>query len=396
MLHMISYSYPPDNVPAAHRPYQLAAYLQKAGVPVRVHSRFGRHAAEGPSSGIANVVLPVAMKSNFKRRALSRLNALLNRILQVDKALPWAVKTFPGIVWLLLRERIEARQRPVVWATCPLPSNVYLAGLAAFLAGAHLHLDLRDAIDGINSQRAPWLTRFVVSRASSLTAVTETLARYIDESGFGPPATVVFNGVSSESLSHAEQGVANDSGWVEISYTGAVYGGDRPYIAAIEMIANVARTLPDTVRGVRLTIAGREDLSGLPAKYGHDRFSVNLTGEVSKKMALMMTGASEINLILVGRGRAHRCGIPLKTFDLLGTGRPILYFGPRDSDAVLFLERFAPDLYCSVDSEQSEPADLVSFRSWLLDVRRSPSAPKREPSSESQSAQIARLLGVMP
>lgn len=145
-----------------------------------------------------------------------------------------------------------------------------------------------------------------------------------------------------------------------------------------------------------MTTVGREDLSALPVRYNHDHRRVHVTGEVSKRDALIITGASEINLRLVGSGRNDRCGVPLKTFDLLGAVRSVLYFSPRDSDAALFLERFAPDLYYPIDSEQLEGADLRSLQAWLLRVRRAPSAPKRESSSDLQSALIAQLLGVLP
>ncbi|MGY1457326.1 hypothetical protein ACW5F0_01540 [Luteimonas sp. A534] len=264
----------------------------------------------------------------------------------------------------------------------------------ASLVGADLHLDLRDAIDGINSKRAPWLTRFVIKRARSLTVVTGTLARYASESGFCPPAMIVFNGVSQESLTYSEPGVGPNSDWVEVCYTGAMYGGDRPYVTAISILSVLARRMPREVRGIRLTIAGREDLSSLPGQYSHERFEIIIVGEVTKQDALVMTGASEINLILVGSGGVHRCAIPLKAFDLLGAGRPILYFGPKDADAALFLEQFASDLFFFVDSEKPIEADLDSLRCWLLNVRRNQSSPRGEPSSESQSARIAQLLGV--
>lgn len=395
MLHIISYSYSPDNVPAAHRPYQLATYLDYAGISFIVHSRFGRHGSAGPSSGFSSVDQTSSTGKGFKRHVLSRLTAVVRPFLQIDKALPWALKSFPGALWMLITDRIKTRRRPVIWATCPLSSNLYFGGVLAWAVGAELHLDIRDQIDGINSKSAPWLTRAIIRGASTVTSVTPTLARHIEETGFAPPVTVIFNGVSAESLASSTQEIVPDSGWVEITYTGAVYGGDRPYLTAIEMLANLAYRLPNDFHGIRLTIAAREDLTNLPQQYEHNRFKIGLTGEVSKQKALMMAFSSEINLILVGSKPYHRCGIPLKTFDLLGAGRPILYFGPGDADAVAFLRSFALGRYMLIDSERFDLLDKENLRSWLLNVRRNQSAPKSEPSCSAESAKIARIIGVI-
>ncbi len=394
MIYIVSYSYPPDNVPAAHRPSQLAEYLSRQGIAVVVCSRHGIHS--GPTQVQGKVQQAAAAKVGISRlrMILAQLQKRLGVLIQVDKGLPWALSALWHMLPIIRRRSRQTGTPPVIWATAPLVSNLYVAGALAWLTKGDLHLDLRDAIDGFNERRMPWLTRLVVRRARTLTAVTETLARFIDESAVGPPAEVVLNGISPQSVECSRIGVGVDAGWVEVTYTGAVYGGERPYLAAVELLAKVAEGLPDDLLGLRLTIASREDLSALAAQYSKGRLIIRVSGEVSKMEALRMSAQSEINLILVGARREHRCGIPLKTYDLLGVGRPILYMGPVDSDAATFLRQHGSNWHYIVDSDALSTVNLNGLNSWLLGLRRIPSKATSEPSSTTQSAKIVEVIGV--
>lgn len=389
-IHLVSFSFPPDNTPAAHRPYQLARFLARHEVAFEVHTRHGAFSSldSFPKAVIGSA--PTKAKGKAGAWILGMTGALAGRLLQVDKGLPWALRTLPKLIGALRADR-RAGSRPVLWATAPLASNIALAWVASVLTRSDLHVDLRDALDGINSRPMPLLTRLALTRAKSVTVVTPTMASLVKRRAL-IDAPVIYNGISTETMEAMAKGRVGGGRWVDVAYAGAVYGGDRPYVAAIELLRSAAELLPAEMAGIRLRIASREQLDDLK-RQDTDRFKIDHCGELSKADALALTANSHANLLLVGSGEVHRCGIPLKTYDMLGVGRPILYFGPTEADAGIFLRTYASDRHLSIDSER-QGHDRQALVEWLLRAMQAESLPASEPSADSQSEAIARLLEV--
>lgn len=386
-IHIVSYSFPPDNVPAAHRPYQLAKYCADQGIPYTVHSRSGRITEISPSAAIEGLGNVQRLQgSSRSRRLLGTLNRAIARFARLDKGAPWALRMLPKLLWDV-RADVHAGLRPVIWATAPLMSNLQLAWVVSVLTGAELHVDLRDAVDGINSRRMPWLTWKILARARTVTTVTPSVARMIDRRT-SISANLVYNGISEDALNARVTGRAAATGWVEVSYAGALYGGDRPYRRAIELLRQASKLLPSDVEGIRLRIATREALEELLAEPSDSRFRIEHCGELSKRDALALAARSHVNLLLLGSGEMHRCGIPLKTYDLLGVGRPIFYFGPADADALGFLQTYGQGLYHAIDSESDISLLDDAASHWLFGSTRAASAVLSEPSARSQSRLI--------
>lgn len=390
-IHIVSYSFPPDNVPAAHRPYQLARYCADQGIPYTVHALHGRipnlTIDEAPARPRrTNSVRSAGRSFRFAGVATSAVGGFA----QVDKGMPWALRALPKLVAAVRADK-RTGVRPVIWATAPLVSNLGLAWAASVLAGAEMHVDLRDAVDGINSRPMPWLTRKALRRASSVTTVTPSIAKMIDRRT-SITANVVYNGISEDALKARMADGAVASGWIDVAYAGALYGGDRPYRQAIEFLRRVALLLPSDVKGIRLRIATREALDDLLAEPSDDRFCIEHCGELSKQQALDLAARSHVNLLLLGSSEIHRCAIPLKTYDLLGVGRPVLYFGPGDADALEFMRTYSPDLYHAVDSERDTSAFAGKASRWLCESVQAKSASVTEPSASSQSRLIMEIV----
>lgn len=390
-VHIVSYSFPPDNVPAAHRPYQLARYCADQNVPYTVHT------LRGSIRNLASDEVPASQRRAGSKSSAGRSLRLAEvairavaGVVQVDKGLPWALRALPTLVAAARADK-RAGVRPVIWSTAPLVSNLGLAWAASILTGAELHVDLRDAVDGINSRPMPWLTRRVLARARTVTTVTPGVARMIDRRT-SINATLVYNGISEEALKARVSGRVEATGWIDVTYAGALYGGDRPYRPAIELLRRASKLLPNSMKGVRLRIATREALDDLLAEPSDDRFCIEHCGELSKKKALDLAARSHVNLLLLGSGEIHRCGIPLKTYDLLGVGRPVLYFGPGDADALGFMHTFSPGLYHAVDSERDTSALAGKVSDWLYQSAQAESSSVSEPSASSQSRLIMEIV----
>ncbi|KQZ79833.1 hypothetical protein ASD55_03885 [Rhodanobacter sp. Root561] len=240
----------------------------------------------------------------------------------------------------------------------------------------------------------PLFTRLAVNYAKTSTVVTPSLRQFILRRAPKLNPQIVYNGISDDALLSAKKLALDKRHRITLAYVGAVYGGDRPYVQAMEWLALAASELSKPWTGLSLTFVGREDVSDLPLRYVCDAFQINAGGEVGKQEALNISADSNINIVLVGKSEEHRCGIPLKIYDLLGVGRPILYIGPADSDAVRFLEEFAAGDFFMIDTEADHPASIETLAEWLCDAASKETSAKCEPSSSSQVRKILQLIGM--
>lgn len=279
----------------------------------------------------------------------------------------------------------------MTWTSIPLVSNFELVWAASALTGEKMHIDLRDAVDGVNSRPMPLFTRRALARATTLTTVTPSVAKMI-ERRTSVNAKLVYNGISDDARNARVPGRVEAAEWIDVAYAGALYGGDRPYLVAIDFLRRASNLLPSKVKGIRLRIATREALDDLLAEQSDSRFCIEHCGELSKSEALELAATSHANLLLLGSSEIHRCGIPLKTYDLLGVGRPVLYFGPGDADALGFMRTYSPDLYHAVDSEGDVSLVAQAASLWLCETMQAASVSLAEPSASSQSELIVKII----
>ena len=385
VVNLVSYSFPPQNVPAAHRPYQLVLCLENLGIPYRLYTRSGVFSSRDdiPTTRLHAAAVRRPSSTGFKFYSWFRQRTMC--LVEVDKGLLWGLGTAFRLLINLLVLRVRGRRRPIIWCTAPLTTNIYVATFAGILSRSEVHLDLRDLIEGLNGNRVPLLTKLAFRYAKSASVVSPTLKQRL--SAFAPDLSVqlAYNGVSSDSITVAESAVLQRSDWIDISYSGSTYDGARPVERALGCLKLLSERLPEAVKGIRFVYAGRDSTVNLAEKYESSRFLVESRGEIDKSDALRVAAESNINLILVGEADPHRHAIPLKTFDLLGVGRPVLCFGPAESDAGDFLSQFAaPKQYFEVNTNDDISAKVESLLDWVLNVHSSRSIPISEPSATSQ------------
>ncbi|MBY4598593.1 hypothetical protein [Ottowia caeni] len=387
MLHIVSYSFPPDNVPAAHRPGHLVRYLESIGHPFRLYTRqvkeFEKSQVASPKEDSAN-----------KGRWHHILITILHPFMEVDKALPWGVSILPGLWVNLLRDWIRNGKRPDIWATSPGVTNLYIAGIAALFSGSRLHVDLRDAIRGINGKPMPFLTWVTLRYAYSCSVVTDSLALMVEKRATFLKPKVIYNGVSKDAVEAAQAHPPKDRGWIKISYVGAIYGGERPYKSMLSALGAAVEQLDKNWVGIELIFVGRENISSVVNEFQTGSFRIVTRGEVDKNEALSLSAVSDINIVLIGSAEGHRCGIPLKVFDLIGVGRPIFYYGPLDADGCLFLQRSAPEHIYVLDSENSTQMNARKLADWLSKQVGVPTRPVTQPDADTQSKKILHLLSL--
>lgn len=390
VIHLVSFSYPPVNTPAAHRPHQVALALEAAGEPFTLYTARGIQggSAPFPVTSIASTIRPPRRTTlvalfNLARRALLPL-------LEIDFMLPWALRTFPRLWWNLVRERAETGRRPTVWATSPGISNANLALLAGLLSGARVHLDYRDMSVGVERGRLPFLTWLCLRSAASLTTVTPLLTGQFQKAAGGRRVDLVYNGTSAEALRAGDSAESRDRADLCVAYVGALYGGSRPVEEAVLALAGAARHLPAGGFGaLRLLLVAREEGLDQLRIHEHERFRIEIRASVPREEALAIAAGAHLNMLLIAA--EHRCSIPLKAFDLLGVGRPIFYVGPADAEAATLLKGLHEVSWSEVNPGLAAPgpgqlAALIAAQAAL------PSRPCGRISAAEEATKIVALL----
>ena len=390
MLHIVSYNYPPDNVPAAHRPGELVDYLAACRKPFKLFTRHG-YSRESKFFCETKPEITPRAASSMQKLLYSVASRLTRPLLEFDKAIPWAIQVLPRLWISLMATWIHERRRPDVWVTGPLLANVYVGSLAAFFSGSRLHVDLRDVVRGLDAESMPFMTWLALRYAHTCSVVTPVLAKILSGRIKGIHPLVIYNGISHAAIRSALKSDPFDHE-ITITYTGAVYGGDRPYQSLLNALRE-ASEIPGAT-GIKFAFIGRENIAPLVDGYRSTQFQVVSYDEMGKMDALAMAAKSAVNVVLVGSSFKHRNAIPLKVFDLLGLGRPILYHGPLDSEALQFIQSVEPSSQLfALDSESSYTSGRVSeLAVWLRSQYRQPSRPLLEPSSVRASAAILELI----
>lgn len=402
MIVIISFNFPPNSAPASHRPFELARALSDSRIPFVLFHSGGRI----DSNSISRPLSPFSSEGSRKQalRAGSTFSArlsflastplamLLSSGVEIDRALPWGVRVLPVVCLELARSWIRESACPEVWATAPAVTNLYVGLISAVLTRSRLHLDLRDLLRGLDGRPMPLLTNLALRYASSLTVTSTSLATLVQKWGLCASPTVVHNGVSERARSCASKYLPPSGGWIRVTYAGAVYGDARPVPFLLESLEAAADALGHSWEGIEVHLVSRQELSTLGQRLFGERFRLRISGELSKEAALEASATSEVNVVLVGTELAHRTAIPLKVFDLLGAGRPILFCGPTGSDAMLFLQAYGLAPMFFLDPSQRAAGEAVRLAEWIEGVAGIASVPAIRPSASDESRKIVRIL----
>lgn len=401
MIHLISYSYPPDNVPAAHRPYQLALALEQAGLPFTLFTRHGVSRTAIPKAAAGGPARSTSQSASTGARWGGKIRQLSATFIELDKALPWALRALPKLWLTVAIATLRDRERQLIWATSPGISNHYLATIVGLLSGSRICLDYRDMYKGLVGGKVPFLSRLALKVADCISAVTPTLASAIHQATSKPDVHLVLNGISRQAIAAGESERGRISPNLQdreilLTYAGALYGGDRPIVEAVSFLSQAAATGLGVAQnsGIRplrlLLVAGVEDAARL-RQYEHANFCIQFKPPVSTQEALTLSAQSTANLVLVGSAPAHRCGIPLKVFDLLGVGRPIVYVGPKNADAAVLLREIPNARWLGLDPSDTS-FSAIECAAWLEQCSTFPGFRCTWPLAETESAKMIKLI----
>ncbi len=311
----------------------------------------------------------------------------------------------PWIPFALARGRqlLAANRHDAVLATYGPPANLVVGALLARMHGLPLVLDFRDLWSDLPFAKFPsaahaaivrQIERMVIGQARGVTTVSDAMSEHL-RTRFGLEhdrvATVV-NGYEEQTLELVSDGRTDPARPFRICYSGAAYSGYdlAPFLRAVKQLADEGAITPATFRF--------QTLGSFPADVA-TRHGVEAFHEVFPFVprAEMFARFAEVDaFLMVEMGEyGAKFGYPVKVFDYLLTGKPILGLVIDGGNAQALLRAVGPQ-HLPVPNQVPEIA--ASLRTLLASRGRAPLPVHldREPLSRfSRRSNIAALAGIL-
>ncbi|MCH3883136.1 MULTISPECIES: glycosyltransferase [Tenacibaculum] len=391
---IVSYSFPPDNAPAAQRPYFMAKYLIKLGYEVVVLTANNSNSSMGKSnwadiSGIKIVNID-AIKVPFVSKRTNTANAKVN-----VKGKKTRIKTFlfstiravmeelmipdKGLVWYpnALKEAKKLHKEnnfDFVFSTSPSMINHLISNKLKKKFKLKWIVDIRDYyyIEARENE-GYFFRKFFDKRIEKKVLVNSDLSVFISESMkveyqnrypfLKDKSSVIYNGVDKSEFSNFKTDLIKSSDKMTIFYAGSFYAGVRspiPLLAAIDKLIDENKVNLDRIE---LKIAGTlDDITFTKMKDFKSFKCVNYIGKITRKEVLEELTKAHLLWLIIGDSKAHYTGFPVKGFEYIGAKTPILVFTPKDSEP----QRIIEELNCG--KRLSNTLDEVNITQNAINV----------------------------
>lgn len=357
---IISYSYPPNNVAGAQRPYALAKYLDKEKYKVTVITcenpdlPLGKNENFNPNldgveivqvkSKIGNLTKNSHPKDNpMKKNPISvAFKSLLFKIAQIfifpDKAMFWYgnVKQFfknnpqlidnadvifstsPGVTNHQIALYIKKQKKKIQW----------IADFRDFN-----YLENWEEKKGIKPFLHKKLEYNIIKEATNLTFVTNTMLQAYQKhyKSFAYKMLSVYNGFEMEDVNNDASSSASDQ--LVFFYAGTFYNGLRSPLPLLQLVDKVLEENIIDRSKIKIQIAGNidEQTKLLMSKY-NSYTCIDFLGNLPRAQVLAYMNKSTFLWLIVANIKSHYQTIPIKFYEYMATKRPIINFAPHDAE----------------------------------------------------------------
>jgi len=357
---IISYSYPPSNVPSAQRPYALAKYLNKDKYQVYVATCSNPESALGfndkfnpelngvklikikswigSSMGLIRPQVSVTGNKNaifqFKRILLKGASKLLFP----DKAIFWFYNAHKEVKRICAEKNID-----VVFTTSPMITN-HLLGLYIKKVFRKIHwvADFRDfyfvannkAQSGFKLRLKRSLENRIISNCDKASFISSEMcelykAHYTSQA---PKMETIYNGIDKEDFEHLPIKRLKEKKLI-IFYAGSFYNGIRSPFPLLSMLDNLSDQGIIDLNNISIRIAGNMDQDTIDhTQQFKSSFCITYLGKIPRAKVLEEMVRSSILWLIVGNDITHYTGVPIKFYEYLAARRPILNFAPSISE----------------------------------------------------------------
>ena len=355
---IISYSFPPDNVPAAQRPYFMAKYLKEEKLlePIVLTSHSSRSSlgksnwadltglnvisTEAANETAENATAStVAVKAKRTGKFAAIAQKISREILIPDKAVTWYKKA---------RKKAEdiMEQNPgikYIFSTSPSVVNHQVAMWIKKHYNVKWIADFRDFYYCSNIEENSFIFRHhfdkrierkIIETADRLTYISGGM---MDEYRKKYPiivskSAVVHNGFDTNEFNFTIPDLpANKK--LTIFYGGSFYKGQRSPKSLLLALENLVEKQVISPGEIEVVIAGNIPTEIFDEFTGYRIFrSVKLLGFIDRKKALEEMLNAHFLWLIIAAEKAHYLGFPVKGYEYIGARRHILVFTPKVSE----------------------------------------------------------------
>ncbi|SFD80716.1 Glycosyltransferase involved in cell wall bisynthesis [Chitinophaga sp. CF118] len=375
-LLIVSYSFPPDNVPAAQRPYFMAKYLQESGtVDNIVLTSRNAMSSLGQSdwADLSNLNIVYTdkgtnepgiqgqqKKKSGKGLKRSLLKSIGREILIPDKGILWFFKALRKAKEIL-RDHPDIK---FIFSTSPSLVNHLIAYYVVKKTGIKWIADFRDFyyLNDIEEERYLFrklidrhIERKIVAAADHLVFIGNDMrSEYLKTYPGIRDSSVIFNGFDDNEFAGGEYRETPNKKFT-IFYAGTFYNGIRspfPLLKSLSLLVNDARVAADDIEVV---IAGNisKDLLDRMKECVPPQMLTYL-GQIPRKDVLKHMANADALWLIVGNRKSHYMGFPVKGFEYMAANRHVLLFAPEHSEA----SRIFSELNCG-SAFSSDENDIV-------------------------------------
>ena len=376
---IVSYSYPPDNTPAAQRPYFIAKYLSLMGHEVSVLTTGASNSSLGKSNWAKSLPNVKILDTAKAKAAAPSVAAAPAPSVSADKKPGNSLKSkwirkiaqfvlFPdkGILWFreLWGFDYNKIDKPdVVISTSPLFTNHLVAKKVVKKFNCKWIADIRDfhytntekeGAGGFKNAMHAKVERELFQKADHLTFVTKTMMSvYCAKYPFATQkSSVIYNGFEPGEYPSAENKLSSEK--MKIFYAGSFYDGLRdpaPLLAALDIL--VQKKLIDLSK-VQIEIAGNiPDIIVQRINQYRSASCVNYLGLVERKVAIDKMNNSHLLWLIIANLKSHYMTFPLKGFEYIGSRRHIALFAPPEAEGKIIIEQLGVGTFFNLDTDDS-------------------------------------------
>ena len=357
---IISYSYPPSNVPAVQRPYNVAKYLNKENFDVTVIACANFDISWGINEGF-NPELPkvnlikinsllgrgsTSLKSYRAVSSKTLISKLKSSIISFASSLvipDQAIFWLPKVCIYLLKNRDLIFESDLVFTTSPSFSNHLIGKFIKFKNRKIVWIsELRDfhfietALKAKNLKQLinKKLEYFVLKGSDEVSFISHAMkAKYQNHyptliSKFN----VIYNGFDMADFKNLTiSKVKNEK--LTIFYAGSFYEGVRSPIPLFKILDKLIEQGKISSTNIEIRIAGKfEDQLNEDLKKYVAYNCINFIGNIPRSKVLEHIVSVDLLWLIVGNKSTHYTGLPIKFFEYLGARRPIINFAPDISE----------------------------------------------------------------
>ena len=368
---LVAFHYPPWASSTGHlRTLAFAQHLPNFGwrpVVLTAHTRAYEKSDQDAVNGSCTVAPVYRAFALDTRRHLGVRGKYLSLMAIPDRWVSW----WPDAVRVGLR-LIRKQNIDVIWSTYPILTSHLVALSLSRLSGLPWVADFRDPVSvagsALNKRMCQWLERQVIVRSAHSTFTTAG-ARRLYEARFSESlldkASVIANGYDEATFSRLGNPLPRSNGPVTLVHSGLLYREGRNPTAFLRALAGLKERgmVESGALRVVLRASGNED------EYQRIVASLKLNDLVSfagriDYYAALREQANADGLLLF-QGAEFNAQIPVKVYEYLRIGRPILALTDRQGETASLLAAVGHCTVASLTDEQEIASALITFLARL-------------------------------